>query len=57
MDPPPTLEQLRAKKEQLAQQLQKAQQEKDEAAQQAALLLAQNLDAQGVQWYILLYLP
>jgi len=49
MDPPPTLEQLRAKKEQLAQQLQKAQQEEDEAAQQAALLLAQNIDAQGLQ--------
>jgi hypothetical protein len=49
MDPPSTLEQLRAKKEQLAHQLQQAQQEEDEAAQRAALLLAQNLDGQALQ--------
>ncbi len=49
MDPPPTLEQLRAKKEQLAQQLQQAQQEEDEAAQRDTLLLVQNLDGQTLQ--------
>ena len=49
MEPEPTLEELRARKEKLMQELQAAQQDEDKAAQRAALALAQNLDAKNLQ--------
>jgi hypothetical protein len=48
MDPLLSVDEARAKKEKLMKELEDAQKQEDEAKQRAALLLAQNLDAQGL---------
>jgi hypothetical protein len=49
MDPLLSVDEARAKKEKLMKELADAQQQEEEAKQREALLLAQNIDAQGLQ--------